>query len=119
MTTRNYEGLTPKQILKYFFIDIKAWVENIAVNGVPANERDENDNFVTYAGLCFNLDNWITREQLLGQYIELVNSLEDLFKGYSCMVTPFNGDGDLYELERNKYTNPERLKFINRMVEEL
>lgn len=118
MNNRNYEGLTTAQILKYFFIDIKEWVEDITVNGVPQDEKDTDDTFVSFYGLCSNFDIWITREGLMGQYIELITAQEDLFEEYPSIVTPFNSDDNQYCDEQNKYTNPKRLEFINKMVEE-
>ena len=118
MTTRNYKEMSTKQILHCFFVDIKEWVEDIAANGIPQHERDTDDNFVSFYGLCSNFDNWITREGLMWQYIELITAQEDLFEEYPSIVTPFNSDDNQYCDEQNKYTNPKRLEFINKMVEE-
>ena len=114
MNERNYEGLTTAQILKYFFIDIKAWVEDITVN------EDTHPYFNICIGLCSNLDNWIDQEDLWSQIGEIKDEFYNSLEGYKCMTFPFNGGENIdYDSERNKYTNPERLKFINRMAEEL
>jgi len=114
MTTRNYEGLTPKQILKYFFVDIKSWVD------LGETSSNKHEYFLICNGLCGNLTNWCDQEDLWSYWYVLHAELEiEFFKKYNNKTIPFNDSTRLFREEHNKYTNPERLKFINRMVEEL